>query len=191
VPDEEDHDGDAALMLRAAAGDRGAFADVVRRHQRAVFGFLRWASASPTAAEDALQDTFVAAWRHAGDLRGAAVRPWLLTIARRTLARGRRRRAGEPAEVEPLSALGERAGWGSEDPEAIVAAAEQQAVLAAALVRLDDDAREAIALVDLQGLGYVDAAAIAEVTLPAFKSRLHRARLELAASLREEVRRGG
>lgn len=178
-------------MARAAAGDRGAFSDIVRRHQRAVLGFLRWASATPAAAEDALQDTFVAAWRHAGDLRGVAVRPWLLTIARRALARGQRRRAGEPPDTDPLSALGERAGWGSEDPEAIVAAAEQRAVLEAALQRLGDEAREAIALVDLEGLGYVDAAAIAEVALPAFKSRLHRARLELAANLREEVRRGG
>ncbi len=178
-------------MARAAAGDRDAFSDIVRRHRPAVLGLLRWASASPEAAEDALQDAFVAAWRHAGDLRGVAVRPWLLTIARRALARGQRRRAGEPADTDPLSALGERAGWGSVDPEAIVAAAEQRAVLEAALLRLGDEAREAIALVDLQGLGYVDAAAIAEVALPAFKSRLHRARLELAANLREEVRRGG
>lgn len=177
-------------MTRVAGGDREAFSVLVHRHRARVFSYLRRASLTREAAEDALQETFVAAWRHAGDFRGPSLKAWLVGIAHRAMLRQGRRRVGQPSQLESLTELGERAGWGSDDPEQIVRRAEQRESLDAALGRLPPDAREALLLVDVEGMSYRDAASITELALPAFKSRLHRARLELAAILRQEVDSG-
>jgi RNA polymerase sigma-70 factor (ECF subfamily) len=177
-------------MTRVAAGDRAAFDTLVHRHRARVFGYVLRISATREAAEDALQETFVAAWRHAGDFRGPSLAAWLVGIAHRAVLRQGRRRVGEPSRLESFTELGERAGWGSDDPERVVARAEQRETLDAAITRLTPDAREALLLVAVDGMSYQDAAALTELALPAFKSRLHRARLELAAILRQEVEDG-
>lgn len=181
-------EGDRELIRRAAAGDREAFERIVERHQAAVHRYIRSIVHQAAAAEDALQETFLAAWRAAGTFRGeGGARPWLLAIARHASARQFRRRAGEPADTTPLEDLGREAGWGGEaDPEAQALRRERLEILSAALAALAPDDREVIVLRDLEGLTGEEAASVLGLELPALKSRLHRARLRFAARLRRE-----
>jgi RNA polymerase sigma-70 factor (ECF subfamily) len=191
---------DRAAFARVAAGDRAALGEVVQRHQAAVFRFARRMLHDDAAAEDVLQETFVAALRRAGDFRGeGTVRGWLLAVARNAARMRQRRRVGEPSVHEPLdvldepasieacAALGEAAGFGA-DPERALAAAEQSAArrvwLSGALEALPWGEREVLWLRDVEGLSGDDAAAALGLSRAAMKSRLHRARLHLLAELR-------
>lgn len=79
---------DAALLALSATGDGVAYERLVNRHQATIFRYLRAALGDVTAAEDALQETFLAAWRSADRYRGeASVRAWLLGIARNAARR--------------------------------------------------------------------------------------------------------
>lgn len=180
--------GDAELLQRTAAGDASAFELLLGRHEASVFRYLRSLARDATAAEDALQDAFVATWRGAGGFRGGdSARAWLLSIARHALHRQYRRRVHEPAEQLSLEQLGRDADWGVDDsPLDRLVQQEDRACVARALGRLPDAERETLVLRDLEGLPGEEVARMTEVSLAAMKSRLHRARLHLAAALREE-----
>jgi RNA polymerase sigma-70 factor, ECF subfamily len=180
---------DLSLLRQAAGGDDGAFERLVARHQASVHRFVRTLTSDPSAAEDALQETFVAAWRGAGRFRAdASVRSWLFTIARRAVQRQFRRPAGAPSaeDVEPLDELGLQAGWGTSDPEADAIRRQRRDSVARALDSLDADDRRVLVLRDLEQLSGEEAADVLGLTLPALKSRLHRARLRFAARLRHQ-----
>ena len=186
-------DDDAALLARAAAGDASAFDRLVRRHQAAVLRFVHALGCDGADAEDALQEAFVAAWRAAGRYQGTGtVRSWLLSVARNAVRHQRRRRVGEPTHLVPLDALAADAGWGA-DPRADADERRLLArdALAAALRRLPPDERAVLVLRELEGLDGAEAAAVLHLSLPAMKSRLHRARLHLAAALRASRSRAG
>jgi RNA polymerase sigma-70 factor (ECF subfamily) len=176
---------DEELLKRTAAGDREAFDVIVTRHQAAVFRFARAATEGPAAAEDVLQETFLSAWRAAGTFQGrSAVRTWLLTIARNQAWHHRERAGRLPVDDVPLPELGEAAGWGSESPEDGVLRSERRDRLAGALAALAPEEREVLVLRDLEELTGEETAAALGIGLAAMKSRLHRARLRLAAELR-------
>jgi len=154
APPDED-----ALLRAAAAGDRAALEAFVEAAAPAAWALLRRLTADAATAEDALQETFVAAWQAAPQWRGdGPARAWLLGIARRQAARTWRRRAGEPPTTDELGALAVAAGWGA-DPEALAARAEDRARLLAALASLSPADREAITRVDLEGLRPAELAA--------------------------------
>lgn len=139
------------------------------------------------AAEDALQETFVAVWRSAGGYRGeGSARAWIYGLARRQAARTWRRRAGEPTAPVPLHELGALAGWGR-DPEELTAAVEDADRLHSALGRLSVADREIIVLHDLEGLTGPEIGEILDISANAARVRLHRARLRLMGLLRKEV----
>lgn len=178
---------DAALLRRAAGGDRSAYDTFVTRHQDALYRYLRLAAGHGDDAEDALQEAFLAGWRAAGSFRGAgSARGWLFTIGRHALLRLRRRRVDEPADLVPLEALGCEAGWGEEPAMEPAGGGGRGAQLTAALERLAPTDREVIVLRELEGFSGEEAAALLGMELPALKSRLHRARLRLAAELRRD-----
>ncbi len=179
VPDRE-------LIQATASGDRRAFAALVARHRDAAWRLLRAGTADEQAAEDALQETFLAAYRGAAGYRGeGSARAWILGLARRQGARTWRRRAGEPAAPVPLCELGEAAGWGREgDPESLAAALEDRRRLRGALEALAAGDREILVLRDLEQLRAPEVAELLGISVPAVKSRLHRARLRLLAELK-------
>lgn len=179
---------DATLLAQTAAGDGLAYRQLVSRHQAAVLRYLRATLRDAADAEDAMQETFVAAWRSAGGYRGQApVRAWLLGIARNAARRSRRRRVGEPAQYVGLDELGTEAGWGSEDPEQQLLASLRRSALQAAFERLTESEREILVLRDLEDLAGEAVANMLGLSVAAMKSRLHRARLRLAAEVRKEL----
>lgn len=178
-----------------AAGRADALDALVERHQARILRYLRALTAGEQAAEDALQETFLAAWRGAAGYRGdAAGRTWLFSLARRQAARTWRRRVGEPTSPVALDALsdlelGLAAGWGevgAGDPLAALEARRASDQLDRALNRLAPEDREILVLRDLEQLSGAQVADLLDLSLPAQKSRLHRARLRLMANLRAD-----
>ena len=175
---------DAILLQRSADGDKTAFREFVLRHQTGAFRFVRSIVDSQEAAEDVLQETFIAVYRAAGRFEGrAAARTWLLTIARNTALRARKKRALVDAREQSLLDLGVAAGWGSADPERLAIRSQRRAALEQALASMTQEDREILVLRDVQGLSGGEAAEVLGLGLQAMKSRLHRARLKFAAIL--------
>jgi RNA polymerase sigma-70 factor (ECF subfamily) len=180
---------DEALLQQSANGDSAAFDELVPRHESAVYRFITTLGVTGADAEDALQETFISAWRGAASFYGSGrVRSWLLSIARNVVRHHRRRRVGEPRAVASLEDLALRAGWGEPSApgldESVADAAE---LIDRALDQLPDDERECLLLRDIEGLSGEETARMLELTIPAMKSRLHRARLHLAALVREDT----
>jgi RNA polymerase sigma-70 factor (ECF subfamily) len=181
---------DEQLIGRVALGDRDAFHSLVERHQSIVYRHLRTLTSTPQDAEDALQETFLAVFRHARTYRGdASGRTWLFTIARNSAFRLARRKL--PARTDSLEErngaleeLGLKAGFGSGDPERLAIQAQCRERMNLALDALSGEDREIIVLRDLEGLSGEETSAVLGIGLAAMKSRLHRARLKLAILLR-------
>ena len=179
---------DVQLLSASAAGDHDAFAALVARHQASAFRFALTLTATRELAEDVLQQAMLAAWRAAATFRGdASVRSWILTIVRNTAYHDRLRRHREPLDERSLDDLGLEAGWGVPTQDRALIEREQREALARALARLPDEERAVIVLRDFEGLAGDDAASVLHLSLPALKSRLHRARLRLAAEVRREM----
>lgn len=182
---------DRTLLSACAGGDRSGCAAFVERHLPAIWRYARLLTGDDATAEDVLQDTLLAALQGAGGFAGVgSARAWLYTIARNSLARRHRRRVGEPARFDDsdlIDVLGPAAGFGADDADAerALAAAEERGRVRAALGTLSPTDQEVLVLRDIEGLDGDEAAAVIGLPLPAMKTRLHRARLRLAARLRE------
>ena len=175
----------AELLERAAAGDRRAFERFVEQHEAAVYRYIRTQTDDPDVTEEALQETFIAAWRRAETFRGdGSARAWLLTIARNAVRRQYRRPAGEPDAFEPLDGVAARAGWGREPDEAWIDRIAAGQLVARGFQALSAEDREVLVLRDLEGLGNGEVAVLLGLSLPAVKSRVHRARLRFMESVR-------
>ncbi len=178
---------DPELLERTAGGDRRAFERFVEAHEAAVLRYVRTRTGDPAVAEDALQETFIAAWRNAHTFRGTgSARPWLLTIARNAVRRQYRRPAGAPDAFEPLDAVAARAGWGRDADGAWTDRIAAGQVVERGFRALSPDDREVLVLRDLEGFGNEEVAELLGLSLSAVKSRVHRARLRFMESVRED-----
>ncbi len=184
TPDREADRLDRELLGRTAAGDDAAFAAFVGRHEAAVLRFCQTLVRQPAAAEDALQETFLAAWRKANTFRGeGSARSWLFTIARRWVYRLTQREPPASGEGSaPIEDLAVKAGWGvARDSEDWKTRLDDRIYLEQAFARLARNDREVILLRDVEGFSASEAAEVLGIEVPVLKSRLHRARLRLTA----------
>ena len=174
------------VLKRIAAGDRQAFADVVRHYQRPLFGFLGRMGLNQSDAEEIAQETFLRAWMNFGKYKPgvAEFSTWLFTIARNLawheLSRVSTRRkwiAGENLPEVPS----ER----PQPPEELVIA-EQKRRLHEALLKLPLADRSAVALAYIKGWELTDVARIEGCTTGAIKTRLHRAKQKLRQLLEQD-----
>jgi RNA polymerase sigma-70 factor (ECF subfamily) len=178
-PPIRESDSDEELLRRVGAGDRGAFEALVTRHGPSLYRFALRTCGPGRDSEDAVQDALLAAWRGASGFRGeSAARTWLLQIVVNACRRRHRRRAGEPASLEPIEAAAGEVD-GETGPEGRTQAREVGRAIDRALAGMSPEAREVLVLRDVEGLPGEDAARVLGVELGAMKSRLHRARLEL------------
>ena len=172
--------GDDELVAAVAAGDRNAMELLYRRHAPWLAGRLAARTSSRELAEEALQDTFLAAWRGARAYHGTGEVPaWLWGIARRQLASLARR---QPHGSLSLDAAGERIDPAT-GPEEAALGRDASARIRRALAHLPDEQRAAITAVVYQGQSIEEAALAAKVAEGTIKSRLHRARLHLRREL--------
>ncbi len=170
------------LIDRARSGDEDAFAALVADHADQVYGALRRFGLDPDEADEVALEVFIRAWRGLGRFEGRArFSTWLYRIAfneaQRALSRRRRAGAATAADdQDPLAAVPDDEHHG---PDAQALDREFGEVLDSALAQLPAEWRVAVVLRDLEGLSTVEAAEIAGVRQAAFKSRLHRGRMQL------------
>ncbi|MGN6372167.1 MAG: RNA polymerase sigma factor [Solirubrobacteraceae bacterium] len=158
--------------------DRRRFERLYGEHFDRVAAYLL-SRADPAMAEDALARTFEIAWRRLADVPRDPL-PWLLGVARRTLADLRRGQGRQDALIERIGAtLVPRAGDHAE------ALGERNRLLAA-LRNLSEPQREVLLLVAWDGLSQREAAAVLGCSRGAVALRLHRARARLRAAACEE-----
>jgi RNA polymerase sigma-70 factor (ECF subfamily) len=137
-------------------------------------------------ARDLVQETFLRAYEAWDGFEGRArASTWLYTIARRTALRMRRRRAGQPAHMEPLSedlctTSVFDSGHDEPDPLETLIAREEQERLHEALEALPIRYRLPVSLKELGGMSVEDVAAVLRLNQGTVKSRLHRGRNRLA-----------
>lgn len=134
----------------------------------------------PVAADDAVSEVFVIAWRRLDDVPDDAL-PWLLGCARNVLAHQRRRSGRDLALLDRLAIVG--------GPDAIPGRSDSDLggdrVLARALTRLSARDRELLLLIAWEGLAPSEAAQVLGCSRNTLAVRLHRARKRLAAALSE------
>jgi len=156
-----------ALLLAAGDGDSQAFGKFVAATYSSIWRLCSYLVGAADA-DDAAQETFLAAWRSSSTFRGeSSARTWLFVIARRCaerVASKQQRCLGLPDEATLRMA--------SMGPEATVVAGDL-------LARLPPDRRTALVLTQVFGLTYEEAAAVCACAVGTIRSRVARARKEL------------
>ncbi len=159
-------------------GDRERFERLYGRHFDRVAAYLL-ARADRDLAEDALTATFEVVWRRLDDVPRDEL-PWLLGVARRTLANARRSRARQASLAERMAAA-VRVNSPGEADDAVALK------LAAAVRDLPRPQQEALLLIAWEGLSEREAARALGCSRVAFAARLHRARSRLRAALGDDL----
>jgi len=182
VPDDE-------LVRRAQAGNDAAFEELVRRYERKVYSITYRMMGNQEDASEALQDTFLRAYRFLNKFEfKSSFYTWLYRIATNTsLTKLRKRKS------PPMVSLDEPAGDDGDmpleipdykySPEKMMKQRELSRALQDAVEGLAPDYRSVVVLRDLEGLSNEEVSKILNLTVPAVKSRLHRGRLALREKL--------
>ena len=166
--------------------ERQAFERLVLPHLDAAYNLARWLLRSDQAAEDAVQDAAMRAFRYIDSLRGADARPWLLGIVRNTCFSAMERVRHTPQQVEFDEAEFEAAladGARGTDPAVELQRRHTRLEVDAAIRALSPPLREVIVLREFEDLDYAQIAQIAGVPIGTVMSRLSRAREKLRGVL--------
>jgi len=184
---------DRELLARAQAGDMSAFEALVDRHEEKVYGLALRMTRSEADAAEIAQDTFLSAYQHLNEFRGeAAFGSWVHRIAaNNALMRLRRQKvldivsddlAGpEFTDRGSLADLPE-SDWSKRADDKILDE-ELGRAIREATDALPEGYREVFLLKDLEGLSYEEISEMVGISIPAVKSRLHRARLALREAI--------
>jgi RNA polymerase sigma-70 factor, ECF subfamily len=162
------------LVHQATSGDLAAFEELIQSLQRRVYGFAYQHIRDAEEAHDLTQEIFVKLYRNLARYDSTRpFEPWFWKLAANTTINYRRKRVPLPAELSE-EAVDERAGPQSHDP-----------ALVDALSQLDSGYRLPILLHYYADLSLEQVSQTLNLSVPAVKSRLHRARAQLRNSLAE------
>ncbi|MDT0223604.1 sigma-70 family RNA polymerase sigma factor [Gordonia sp. AC31] len=177
---------EARLLLQARNGDQHAFAELVGAHRTHVWAVCLNICSNPHDAEDALQNTLVAAWQNLHKFRGESkFSTWLHRVAANNALMVVRRRKANTTITDftdpdqPIQLVDDTHQSAFDDQIALRDAVRE------ALAQLPEDFREAVVLREFGDLTYADIAAHQGVGVQTVKSRLNRARTQLAELLRD------
>ena len=175
-----------ALVQAARTGDVDAFEQLIKRYDRKIFRLAHHITQHREDAEDVLQETFLKAYQNlAGFLGNSKFYTWLVRIAvNESLLKLRKRRSDrtvsldEDVETEDGSMPREVPDWGP-SPEQLYGREELNDILARTIHGLPASFRTVFVLRDVEGLSTEETAEALALSVPAVKSRLLRARLQL------------
>ncbi|MGA2903021.1 MAG: sigma-70 family RNA polymerase sigma factor [Candidatus Korobacteraceae bacterium] len=179
-----------ALVHAAKAGDISAFEQLVHRYDRNVFRIAQHITQNREDAEDVVQDAFLKAYQNLANFQEQSkFYTWLVRIAvNEALMRLRRRRPermvslDEDIKTEEDSMPREVADW-SPNPEQLYTQGELKEILGKTIQGLPPSFRTVFVLRDVEGLSTEETADALDLSIPAVKSRLLRARLQLRERL--------
>lgn len=190
---------DRELVARAQKGDGQAFAELVSRHQRQLYRLALRMTGSEADAQEVLQEAFLNAYQKLPNFRGEAqFSSWLYRIAANSalMRLRRKRRAPDSLPEQPLELTGPRfsadgnldpaprSDWSQRADDKLLSR-ELGTAIDGAVKALPEDYRTVFLLKDVDGLSNEEIASALDLTVPAVKSRLHRARLALREQLGE------
>jgi RNA polymerase sigma-70 factor (ECF subfamily) len=184
------------LVQAAKGGDVSSFEELVRRYDRNVFRIAQHITQNREDAEDVMQDAFLKAYEKLDQFQGnSKFYTWLVRIAvNESLMRLRKRRTGkmvsidEDLETEEGTVPRDLADW-APDPEQNYNQAELAEILRKTIQGLPQGFRVVFALRDVEGLSTEETAETLGLSIPAVKSRLLRARLQLRERLTRYFRK--
>jgi RNA polymerase sigma-70 factor (ECF subfamily) len=166
---------------------RQTFETLVLPHLDAAYNLARWLLRDESAAEDAVQEASMRAFRYIHSLRGDDARAWLLGIVRNTCFTVLERKRSDPdlvefddAEFEAALGAAERS---SSDPAALLERRNLRTLVDAAIRALSPALREVIVLREFEDLEYSEIAKIIAVPVGTVMSRLSRAREKMRSVL--------
>jgi RNA polymerase sigma-70 factor (ECF subfamily) len=183
---EEDAE-DVRLMRLVARGDTSAFEQVIERHQALVAGTAARMLGSNSDVEDIAQQVFIRVWKSARRyVPRAKFTTWLLKITRNLVfneLRRAKRRAQVPLQSEPGIEEFPLKDETNPAPDALLLENELQRAIEEAIMQLPESQRMALVLRRYEQLSYEEIAEVLDLSVPAVKSVLFRARTELRSRL--------
>lgn len=192
APDE------STLVARAREGDARSFTQLVNQYERKIFRLAKHITKNDADAEDVLQETFLKAYEHLGEFQGQSkFYTWIVRIAvNESLMKLRKRKTGKIVSLDETFDTGEEtmareiAVW-EENPEQRYSREELRAILEEAIDSLPPIFRAVFVLRDIDELSTEETANALSISIPAVKSRLLRARLQLRDKLTRFFKRKG
>ena len=189
----EDDAEDIRLMRLVADGNTTAFEKLVERHQALVAGTVARMLSSNSDVEDIAQQVFVRVWKSAGRyVPRAKFTTWLLKITRNLVfneMRRAKRHPRVPVQIEPEAEEMPLKDEATATPDATLLQAELQSAIETAIALLPETQRMALVLRRYEELSYEEISDVLDLSVPAVKSLLFRARTELRERLRDYLER--
>lgn len=192
------HDPDVQLMLRVKGGDSDAFSQLMANYADRLIGIFTHLLHDKDVAEDLAQDVFLRVFKARDRYEPTAkFSTYIFRIANNLASNTRRnrgRRKEVPLEVRDSGPLGHRpeekllAEKSGMMPTRQIAKRELQDVVRQALSTLNERQRMAVMLHKFEGMSYADIGQAMEMTVPAVKSLLSRARDNLREALEQHIR---
>src|ERR1051325_10582925 len=189
---------ESVLVSQAREGDTHAFGQLVRRYEGKIFRLAQHVTQNREDAEDVLQETFMKAYEHLDQFKGdSKFYTWIVRIAvNQALMKLRRRKTDKSVSLDEQIDTGEDtlvreiAAWG-EDPEELFAREARGHLPAPAVRSPAPPYRSVFVLRDIDELSTEETAEALGLSVPAVKSRLLRARLQLREKLTRFFKRKG
>jgi RNA polymerase sigma-70 factor (ECF subfamily) len=184
---EKTLDVDRSLVERCAKGDAAAWDALVRTHTRRVYSLCYRFTNSDSEAQDLTQEVFLRIFKTVKTFRAdeGSFTTWLARLTRNLLIDNYRRKRQDRMtdSLEPQLPVLEEQLASSSRPDGLVAGREARERLQAGLQKLSPELRETLILRDLEEMEYREIAQILHIPEGTVKSRLNRARAELARIL--------
>lgn len=189
---------ETSLVTQAREGDNRAFADLAKHYEAKIFRLAQHIMQNREDAEDVLQETFLKAYEHLDQFQGnSKFYTWIVRIAvNQALMKLRSRKADKSVSLDEDIDTGEGtvtreiAAW-DEDPEQQFSREELGEILNTSVESLAPAYRSVFVLRDVDDLSTEETAEALDISVPAVKSRLLRARLQLREKLTRYFKRKG
>jgi len=189
---------ESELVAKAREGDTAAYNQLMNRYSPKIYRLAKHITQHEEDAEDVLQETFLKAFEHLGSFQGQSkFYTWIVRIAvNESLMKLRKRKSDrtvpldEPLDTGEDTVVREIAVW-DENPEQQYSREELGQILDEAVQSLRPVFRTVFVLRDIEELSTEETAEALGISVPAVKSRLLRARLQLREKLTRFFKRKG
>ena len=186
--------GDTELVRRALSRDEAAVRAILKANNQRLYRLARGILRNDNEAEDVVQETYVRAFTHLADFRGASsLATWLSRIAmNEALGRLRRERPGVELNALPQGTLEAQIipfplASTADDPEKSMARREIQCVVERAIDELPEAFRLVFIARVVEGMSIEETAETLELRPETVKTRLHRARVMLRDNVERKI----